>query len=246
MIDLKGKVAIVTGASRGIGLETARVLAACGARVAIIASKENSDLALELSSTCGVEVKSYGCDVSNTEQVTATFKSIIETFGAVDILVNNAGITRDGLLMRMKDEDFDDVIRVNLRSVFVCTRAIARHMMGRRSGRIINMASINGIRTQAGQSNYAASKAGVIGLTKTNAMEMAGRGITINAIAPGFIQTDMTAKLPAEMIEKYKAGIPLQDLGSPRDVANAVAFLASDEARYITGQVLGVDGGLNA
>lgn len=246
MIDLKGKAAIVTGASRGIGLEIATVLASCGAKVAIIATKEHPDLASELSAKYGVEVRSYGCDVSDTEQVTATFNAVIEAFGAVDILVNNAGITRDGLLMRMKDADFDDVIRVNLRSVFVCTRAICRHLMGRRAGRIINMSSVNGIHAQAGQANYAASKAGVIGITKTNAMELAGRGITVNAVAPGFIQTDMTAKLPPETIEKFKAAIPLKDVGKPRDVANAVAFLASDEARYITGQVLGVDGGLNA
>ena len=148
--------------------------------------------------------------------------------------------------MRMKDADFDDVIRTNLRSAFLCTRAVARHMMGRRTGRIVNMASINGIRAQAGQSNYAASKAGIIGLTKTNAMEFAARGITVNAVAPGFIGTDMTAKLSPETLEKFKNAIPAQRIGQPKDVANAVAFLVSDEAAYITGQVLGVDGGLGA
>ena len=176
----------------------------------------------------------------------ATFKAILEAFGQIDILVNNAGITRDGLLMRMKDADFDDVIRTNLRSAFLCTRAVARHMMGRRSGRIVNMASINGIRAQAGQANYAASKAGIIGLTKTNAMEFAARGITVNAVAPGFIGTDMTAKITSEALEKYTNSIPVQRIGQPKDVANAVAFLVSDEASYITGQVLGVDGGLGA
>ncbi len=246
MFCLKGKTAIVTGASRGIGLEIARVLASRGANIALISTGVQEELAAAIASEFGVQCKSYGCDVSNTESVTAAFKSIIENFEAVDILVNNAGITRDGLVMRMKDEDYDDVIRVNLRSVFVCTKAILRHMMGRKKGRIINMASINGIRTQAGQANYAASKAGIIGMTKSNAMEFASRGITVNAVAPGFIQTDMTAKLPPEMINQYKSGIPLQDLGLPQDVAYAVTFLASDEARYITGQVLGVDGGLGA
>lgn len=246
MIDLKDKTAVVTGASRGIGLEIARVLASRGANLAIIATKENEELASSIEAEFKVKVKSYACDVSSSETVDSTFKNIIETFGAIDILVNNAGITRDGLLMRMKDEDFDDVIRINLRSVFLCTRAVARHMMGRRQGRIINMASINGICTQAGQANYAASKAGVIGITKSNAMEFAARGITVNAVAPGFIKTDMTEKLNEETISKFKEAIPVKDLGNPRDVANLVAFLASNEARYITGQIIGVDGGLNA
>ncbi|NLO23938.1 MAG: 3-oxoacyl-[acyl-carrier-protein] reductase [Fibrobacter sp.] len=246
MIQLTGKTAVVTGASRGIGLEVARVLASRGAAVAIIATKENTDLAKSLADEQGVKVLAYACDVSCADSVKKTFDQIIEDFGAIDILVNNAGITRDGLLMRMKDEDFDDVIRVNLRSVFICTKAVARHMMGRRQGRIINMSSINGIRTQPGQANYAASKAGVIGLTKTNSLELAPRGITVNAIAPGFIQTDMTAKLNEDTIQKFKEAIPLKELGKPADIANLVAFLASEEARYITGQVIGVDGGLNA
>lgn len=246
MINLKEKTAIVTGASRGIGLEITRVLASRGANIAMIATKENKDLASSLEAEFNVKIVSYACDVSSSEMVESTFKNIIETFGAVDILVNNAGITRDGLLMRMKDEDFDDVLRINLRSVFICTKAVARHMMGRRQGRIINMASINGIRTQAGQANYAASKAGVIGITKSNSMEFAARGVTVNAVAPGFIQTDMTAKLNEDTINKFKENIPMKDLGKPADVANLVAFLASDEARYITGQIIGVDGGLNA
>ncbi len=246
MIDLKGKVAVVTGASRGIGFEIARTLAFQGARVALISTAEREELASQMAEETGSEVKSYACDVSDSEQVALTFKAILEAFGQVDILVNNAGITRDGLMMRMKDADFDDVIRTNLRSAFLCTRAVARHMMGRRTGRIVNMASINGIRAQAGQSNYAASKAGIIGLTKTNAMEFAARGITVNAVAPGFIGTDMTAKLSPEMLEKFKNSIPAQRIGQPKDVANAVAFLVSDEAAYITGQVLGVDGGLGA
>lgn len=246
MINLKEKTAVVTGASRGIGLEIARVLASRGASIAMIATKENKELASSLEAEFNVKVVSYACNVSSSEMVESTFKNIIESFGAIDILVNNAGITRDGLLMRMKDEDFDDVLRINLRSVFICTKAVARHMMGRRQGRIINMASINGIRTQAGQANYAASKAGVIGITKSNSMEFAARGITVNAVAPGFIQTDMTAKLNEDTINKFKESIPVKDLGKPADVANLVAFLASDEARYITGQIIGVDGGLNA
>lgn len=246
MIDLKGKVAIVTGASRGIGLEIARTLASLGANVALISTKIREELASQIAGETGSEVTSYACDVSDSEQVASTFKAILEASGQIDILVNNAGITRDGLIMRMKDADFDDVIRTNLRSAFLCTRAVARHMMGRRTGRIVNMASINGIRAQAGQSNYAASKAGIIGLTKTNAMEFAARGITVNAVAPGFIGTDMTAKLSPETLEKFKNAIPAQRIGQPKDVANAVAFLVSDEAAYITGQVLGVDGGLGA
>lgn len=246
MIDLKGKVAVVTGASRGIGLEIARTLASLGANVALISTKIREELASQIAGETGSEVKSYACDVSDSEQVASTFKAILEASGQIDILVNNAGITRDGLIMRMKDADFDDVIRTNLRSAFLCTRAVARHMMGRRTGRIVNMASINGIRAQAGQSNYAASKAGIIGLTKTNAMEFAARGITVNAVAPGFIETDMTAKLSPETLEKFKNAIPAQRIGQPKDVANAVAFLVSDEAAYITGQVLGVDGGLGA
>ncbi len=246
MIDLKGKVAVVTGASRGIGLEIAKTLAAQGARVAVISTQERPEIAEQIAQETGSEAKSFACDVSDADLVAATFKAILEAFGQVDILVNNAGITRDGLMMRMKDADFDDVIRTNLRSAFLCTRAVARHMMGRRSGRIVNMASINGIRAQAGQANYAASKAGIIGLTKTNAMEFAARGITVNAVAPGFIGTDMTAKIAPEALEKYKNAIPVQRIGEPKDVANAVAFLVSDEASYITGQVLGVDGGLGA
>lgn len=246
MMDLHGKVAVVTGASRGIGFEIAKTLAFQGARVALISTREREELASQMAAETGSEVKSYACDVSDSRQVAETFRAILKAFGQIDILVNNAGITRDGLMMRMKDADFDDVIRTNLRSAFLCTRAVARHMMGRRTGRIVNMASINGIRAQAGQSNYAASKAGIIGLTKTNAMEFAARGITVNAVAPGFIGTNMTAKLTPETLKKFKNAIPAQRIGQPKDVANAVAFLVSDEASYITGQVLGVDGGLGA
>jgi 3-oxoacyl-[acyl-carrier protein] reductase len=174
------------------------------------------------------------------------FKQAIDALGGVDCLVNNAGITRDGLVLRMKDEDFDNVIATDLRSTFLCTRAVLRTMMGARKGSIVNIASLNGIRTQAGQANYAAAKAGVIGMTKSNSMEFGSRGITVNAVAPGFIDTDMTAAMSEETRAKYAAQIPLGRLGQPEDVAKAVAFLASDDAKYITGQVIGVDGGLNA
>ena len=246
MGKLTGKKAIVTGASRGIGLAIATELAREGADVAILSTSVKEDLAAKLSSELGVQVKSYACNVADSETVQSVFKQIIADMGTVDILVNNAGITRDGLLMRMKDEDFDAVIATNLRSVFLCTRAVARTMMGNRSGHIVNVSSINALRGQTGQSNYAAAKAGVIGLTRTNAMELSSRGITVNAVAPGFIDTDMTAKLSPEVREKYAAQIPLGRLGQPEDVAKLVAFLASDDAKYITGQIIGVDGGLNA
>ena len=246
MGKLTGKKAIVTGASRGIGLAIATELAREGADVAILSTSVKEDLAAKLSSELGVQVKSYACNVADSETVQSVFKQIIADMGTVDILVNNAGITRDGLLMRMKDEDFDAVIATNLRSVFLCTRAVARTMMGNRSGHIVNVSSINALRGQAGQTNYAAAKAGVIGLTRTNAMELSSRGITVNAVAPGFIDTDMTAKLSPEVREKYAAQIPLGRLGQPEDVAKLVAFLASDDAKYITGQIIGVDGGLNA
>jgi 3-oxoacyl-[acyl-carrier protein] reductase len=246
MGKLTGKKAIVTGASRGIGLAIATELAREGADVAILSTSVKEDLAAKLSAELGVQVKSYACDVASSETVQSVFKQIIADMGTVDILVNNAGITRDGLLMRMKDEDFDAVIATNLRSVFLCTRAVSRTMMGNRSGHIVNVSSINALRGQAGQSNYAAAKAGVIGLTRTNAMELAPRGITVNAVAPGFIDTDMTAKLGAEIREKYASQIPLGRLGQPEDVAKLVVFLASDDAKYITGQIIGVDGGLNA
>ena len=213
MGKLTGKKAIVTGASRGIGLAIATELAREGADVAILSTSVKEDLAAKLSSELGVQVKSYACDVADSATVQTVFKQIIADMGTVDILVNNAGITRDGLLMRMKDEDFDAVIATNLRSVFLCTRAVARTMMGNRSGHIVNVSSINALRGQAGQSNYAAAKAGVIGLTRTNAMELAARGITVNAVAPGFIDTDMTAKLGAEIREKYASQIPLGRLG---------------------------------
>lgn len=241
-----GKKAIVTGASRGIGLAVARELASRGADVVLVSRRGCEEQAAAIASEFGVRALSFACDVSDSASVQEVFKQAVEALGGVDVLVNNAGITRDGLVLRMKDEAFDEVIATDLRSAFLCTRAVIRTMFAARSGRIVNIASINGIRTQAGQANYAAAKAGVIGLTKSNAMEFAARGITVNAVAPGFIDTDMTAALGDEVRAKYAAHIPLGRLGQPEDVAKTVAFLASDDAKYITGQIIGVDGGLNA
>ena len=237
---------IVTGASRGIGLAIARELASRGSDVVLISRGGCPEQAEAIAKEFGVKTFTFACDVSNSESVKDAFKQAIDALGGVDCLVNNAGITRDGLVLRMKDEDFDNVIATDLRSTFLCTRAVLRTMMGARKGSIVNIASLNGIRTQAGQANYAAAKAGVIGMTKSNSMEFGSRGITVNAIAPGFIDTDMTAAMSEETRTKYAAQIPLGRLGKPEDVAKAVAFLASDDAKYITGQVIGVDGGLNA
>ena len=237
---------IVTGASRGIGLAIARELAARGSDVVLISRGGCPEQAEAIAKEFGVKTFTFACDVSNSESVKDAFKQAIDALGGVDCLVNNAGITRDGLVLRMKNEDFDNVIATDLRSTFLCTRAVLRTMMGARKGSIVNIASLNGIRTQAGQANYAAAKAGVIGMTKSNSMEFGSRGITVNAVAPGFIDTDMTAAMSEETRAKYAAQIPLGRLGQPEDVAKAVAFLASDDAKYITGQVIGVDGGLNA
>ncbi|MBR6943386.1 MAG: 3-oxoacyl-[Fibrobacter sp.] len=237
---------IVTGASRGIGLAIARELASRGSDVVLISRGGCPEQAEAIAKEFGVKTFTFACDVSNSESVKDAFKQAIDALGGVDCLVNNAGITRDGLVLRMKDEDFDNVIATDLRSTFLCTRAVLRTMMGARKGSIVNIASLNGIRTQAGQANYAAAKAGVIGMTKSNSMEFGSRGITVNAVAPGFIDTDMTAAMSEETRTKYAAQIPLGRLGKPEDVAKAVAFLASDDAKYITGQVIGVDGGLNA
>ncbi len=237
---------IVTGASRGIGLAIARELAARGSDVVLISRGGCPEQAEAIAKEFGVKTFTFACDVSNSDSVKDAFKQAIDALGGVDCLVNNAGITRDGLVLRMKDEDFDNVIATDLRSTFLCTRAVLRTMMGARKGSIVNIASLDGIRTQAGQANYAAAKAGVIGMTKSNSMEFGSRGITVNAVAPGFIDTDMTAAMSEETRAKYAAQIPLGRLGQPEDVAKAVAFLASDDAKYITGQVIGVDGGLNA
>ncbi len=247
MIDLKGRVAIVTGAKQGIGLEISRTLASRGCAIAMLDLNFDDQSAAEgVAKEFAVQAKGYGCNVAQSEPVEATFKQVIADFGKVDFLVNNAGITRDNLLMRMTDDEFDSVLAVNLRSVFVCTRAIVRHFLKNKYGRIVNMASINGLRPPAGQANYGASKAAVIGITQSNAKEFGAKGITVNAVAPGFIITAMTDKLAPETRDAYVAAIPLKAMGTTKDVANAVAFLVSPESAYITGQVLSVDGGLNA
>ncbi|MCI6751947.1 MAG: 3-oxoacyl-[acyl-carrier-protein] reductase [Selenomonas bovis] len=243
---LDGKTALVTGASRGIGRAIALRLAAEGASVAInyagnTAKAEETKAAIEAA---GGKAALFQADVSDSAQVEQMVAAVTEEFGTIDILVNNAGITRDGLLMRMKEEDFDAVLDTNLKGIFHVTKAVSKLMMKKRAGRIVNMASVVGIMGNAGQTNYAAAKAGVIGFTKSAAREFAARGITVNAVAPGFIATDMTAAMPEKAKEATLAAIPLRRMGEPEDVANAVAFLVSDQASYITGQVVKVDGGM--
>lgn len=243
---IEGKIALITGASRGIGRAIALKLASEGAKVVInYAGSENAaNEVKEAVKDMGGEAIVLGADISNSESAENLVNKTVEKFGGLDILVNNAGITRDGLLARMKDEDFDAVINTNLKGVFYTTRAAAKIMMKARKGRIINMASVVGIMGNAGQANYSAAKAGVIGFTKTVAKELAGRSITANAIAPGFIETDMTAVLSDKVKEAMIDSIPLKRGGTPEDVANVVLFLASDMASYITGQVINVDGGM--
>lgn len=243
---LEGKKALVTGASRGIGREVALELARQGADVAInfAGSEAKAKEVVDEIKALGRKAFSVQCDVANSESVTGMIKEVIEQFGRVDILVNNAGITRDNLLMRMKEEEWDSVINTNLKGVFLCTKAVTRQMMKQRSGRIINMASIVGVSGNAGQANYVAAKAGVIGLTKSTAKELASRGITVNAIAPGFISTDMTEELNDEVQKAMLSQIPLARFGDPKDVASVASFLASDASGYMTGQTLHVDGGM--
>ncbi|WP_285766566.1 3-oxoacyl-[acyl-carrier-protein] reductase [Peribacillus sp. SI8-4] len=243
---LKGKKALVTGASRGIGREVALELALQGADVAInySGSEAKANEVVDEIKALGREAFAIQCDVANGESVTNMVKEVVERFGRVDILVNNAGITRDNLLMRMKEDEWDAVINTNLKGVFLCTKAVTRQMMKQRSGRIINMASIVGVSGNAGQANYVAAKAGVIGLTKTTAKELASRGITVNAIAPGFISTDMTGELPEDVQKAMLDQIPLSRFGDPKEVASVVSFLASDASKYMTGQTLHVDGGM--
>ena len=243
---LKGKIAVVTGASRGIGRAVALKLASEGAKV-IINYNGSEAMALEVKETIeknGGNADVVQCDVSDYKACEAFLTEVIKENGRIDILVNNAGITRDGLLMKMSEEDFDKVLSTNLKGAFNTIRFASRQMLKQRSGRIINMASVVGVTGNAGQANYAASKAGIIGLTKATARELASRGITVNAIAPGFIETGMTKDLPEKVKEASVSQIPLGKFGQPEDVAAAAAFLASEEARYITGQVLGVDGGM--
>ena len=244
---LKGKTAVITGGVRGIGKCIAETFCKNGANVIIvdISSPEAFEATEAELKEYGTTVKSLNGDITNPETAKKVAQLIKDEFDKkVDILVNNAGITRDGLLMKMSEEDFDQVLDTNLKGAFHTIRFASSQMLRQKSGRIINMASVVGVSGNAGQANYAASKAGVIGLTKATAKELASRGITVNAIAPGFIETEMTAVLSDKVKEATAAQIPLGTFGQPEDVANAVAFLASDEARYITGQVLHVDGGL--
>ncbi|RID87206.1 3-oxoacyl-[acyl-carrier-protein] reductase [Peribacillus asahii] len=243
---LEGKKVLVTGASRGIGREIALELARLGADVAVnyAGSEAKANEVVDQIKALGREAMAIQCDVANSESVAEMVKATIEQFGRLDILVNNAGITRDNLLMRMKESEWDDVINTNLKGVFLCTKAVTRQMMKQRSGRIINIASIVGVSGNAGQANYVAAKAGVIGLTKTSAKELAPRGITVNAIAPGFISTDMTDELTEEIQQAMLQQIPLARFGDPKDIASVAAFLASDASRYMTGQTLHVDGGM--
>ncbi len=243
---LEGKTAIITGASRGIGKGIAEIFAKHGANIAFTYSASaESALALEAElNKSGIKAKGYQSDAADFNQAETFVNSVIADFGTVDILINNAGITKDNLLMRMSEEDFDKVIDVNLKSVFNMTKAIQKTFLKQRSGSIINMSSVVGVKGNAGQANYAASKAGVIGFTKSVALELGSRNIRCNAIAPGFIETEMTAKLNAEVVQGWRESIPLKRGGSTEDVANACLFLASDMSAYVTGQVLNVDGGM--
>ena len=243
---LEGKTAIITGATRGIGKGIALKLAEHGANVAFTyVSSEEKALAIEKELIAlGVKAKAYKSDASVMSDAEALVKDVNETFGGIDILVNNAGITKDNLLMRMSEQDFDRVMEVNLKSIFNMTKSVQRTMLKQRSGSIINMTSVVGVKGNAGQSNYAASKAGVIGFTKSIALELGSRNIRCNAIAPGFIETEMTEKLGEQVIADWRNTIPLKRGGTPEDVANVTAFLASDMSAYVTGQVLHVCGGM--
>lgn len=243
---LENKVAIITGASRGIGAGIASVFAQHGAHVAFTYSSSEAPalaLAEELTSL-GVKAKAYKSNAGSFEESQVLVDQVVADFGQVDILVNNAGITKDNLLMRMSEQDFDQVIETNLKSVFNMTKAIQKYFLKQRSGSIINMSSVVGVKGNAGQANYAASKAGMIGFTKSIALELGSRNIRCNAIAPGFIETEMTAKLDEKVVQSWREGIPLKRGGSPEDVANACVYLASDLSSYVTGQVLHVDGGM--
>ena len=243
---LDGKVALVTGASRGIGRAVALKLASEGAKVAInyAGSQGKAEEVKAEIEKMGGEAILVQANVADKDAVEAMVGKVVEAFGTIDILVNNAGITRDGLLARMKDEDFEAVVDINLKGVFYCTKAVAKLMMKKRSGRIVNMASVVGLTGNAGQTNYAASKAGVIGFSKSAAKELASRGITVNMVAPGFIATDMTDAMNEKAKEAVLGTIPMKRMGQPEDVANAVLFLVSENASYITGQIVNVDGGM--
>ncbi|MGX9725356.1 3-oxoacyl-[acyl-carrier-protein] reductase [Bacillus pumilus] len=243
---LTNKTAVVTGASRGIGRSIAIDLAKNGANVVVNYSgnEAKANEVVDEIKALGQQAFAVKADVSNAEEVQALMKQAVDTFGSIDILVNNAGITKDNLLMRMKENEWDDVININLKGVFNCTKAVTRQMMKQRSGRIINLASVVGVCGNSGQANYVAAKAGVIGLTKTTAKELATRHITVNAVAPGFISTDMTDKLDENVQTEMLKQIPLARFGAPEDISNVVVFLASEGAGYITGQTIQVDGGM--
>jgi 3-oxoacyl-[acyl-carrier protein] reductase len=245
MFSLKDKIAIVTGASQGIGRDTALALSEAGAKVAVAARNEVklANVVAEITERGG-EAFAVKMDVADAEQIKAGFKSVLEKFGRLDILVNNAAITRDGLAMRMKADDWDVVLRTNLTGAHLCIQQALPTMMKARTGRIINLSSVVARMGNAGQANYVAAKAGLLGLTKAIAMEMASRNITVNAIAPGFIETPMTDVLPDKVKEELKARIPLGRMGNGREIAAAIVFFASDEAAYITGQVLDINGGM--
>ncbi|HPP86781.1 MAG TPA: 3-oxoacyl-[acyl-carrier-protein] reductase [bacterium] len=245
MSSIAGKTAVVTGAARGIGKAICKKLAElkCNIAAVDVLAEDTEKTAAELSEL-GISAKPYQCDVSDYSAVQELFKKINDDFGKIEIVVNNAGITRDNLIIKMSEEEWDKVIAINLKGVFNCTKAATRPLMKNRWGRIINISSVIGVMGNAGQLNYAASKAGIIGMTKSTAKELAARNITCNAIAPGFIKTAMTDKLPETEKQKLENLIPLKRLGEPEDIANAVGFLASEEASYITGQVLIVDGGM--
>lgn len=247
MRELAGKVALITGAGRGIGAEIAKYFAREGATVIVNYSGNEQAAAqtVEALADFGVPAESCRCNVADYNACAEMIACVVEKYKRIDILVNNAGITRDGLMMRMSEEDFDSVLDTNLKGTFNCMRHAARPMLKQRSGRMINMSSVVGLAGNAGQVNYAASKAGVIGVTKSAAKELASRGITVNAVAPGYIDTDMTSVLPDAVKQNIVSAIPLNRMGTVRDIAETVLFLASDRAAYITGQVISVDGGMN-
>jgi 3-oxoacyl-[acyl-carrier protein] reductase len=244
---LKGKIALVTGASRGIGREIALELAAEGATeiVNYNGSKDRADEIVNQIKGEGGIAESYGCSVADFEKTEEMIQYIIKTYGALDILVNNAGITKDGLLMKMSEADYDDVLDTNLKGTFNCIKHVSRQMLKQKSGRIINMTSVVGIAGNMGQVNYAASKAGIIGITKSAAKEFGSRGITVNAIAPGYIDTEMTQCLSDTIKEKVLEQIPLRRMGTTKDIAEMIVYLTSDKGSYITGQVISIDGGMN-
>jgi 3-oxoacyl-[acyl-carrier protein] reductase len=243
-IDLSGRTAVVTGSTRGIGRAVAATLAQCGARVAVVGRDRAKAEVVAAEIGLGDQVRGFACELAEPASVVALVDETERAFGSVDILVNNAGLTRDNVLFRLKDDDWDAVLDANLRGAFIAIRAASRGMIKRRWGRIVNMASVVGLVGNKGQANYAASKAGLIGLTKSVAKELASRNVLANAVAPGFIETDMTAGMTSEARTALTGQIPLERLGTPGDIAGVVAFLASDHAGYITGQVFVVDGGM--